>query len=60
MKISTENGKISNQATMRERLEIFGEVWIIDETDGFGVDFVKKMYRNVRELTKNILKSTEY
>ena len=43
MKISIENGKICNQATMRERMERFCEVWIIDETDGFGLHFVKKM-----------------
>ena len=43
MKISIENGKICNQTTMRERLERFGEVWIIDETDGFRLDFVKQM-----------------
>ena len=43
MKKSIENGEICNQTTMRERLERFGEVWIIDETGGFGLDFVKKM-----------------
>ena len=43
MKISIENGQICNQATMRERLERFGEIWVIYETDGFGLDFVKKM-----------------
>ena len=43
MKISIENGQICNQTTMRERLERFGEAWIIYETNGFGLDFVKKM-----------------
>ena len=43
MEISINNGKICNQTTMRERLERFGEVWIIDESDGFGLDIVKKM-----------------
>ena len=27
----------------RERLERFGKAWIIDGTDGFVLDFVKKM-----------------
>ena len=27
---------------MRKRLDIFGEVGIIDEMDGFGLDFVRK------------------
>ena len=43
MKISIENGQIRNQTTMRERLERFGEAWIIYETNGFGLDFFKKM-----------------
>ena len=28
---------------MRERLKGFGEVRIVDETNGFGLDFVKKI-----------------
>ena len=43
MKKLIENGQFCNQTTMRERLERFGETWIIYETDGFGLDFVKKM-----------------
>ena len=43
MKNSIEHGQICNQTTMRDRLERFGEAWIIYETDGFGLDFVKKM-----------------
>ena len=43
MKKSIESGRICNQTTMRERLERFGEARIIYETDGFGLDFVKKM-----------------
>ena len=35
MKISIENGKISNQMTMGESLERIGEVWIVDEMDCF-------------------------
>ena len=37
MKISIENGKICNQATMGERLERIGEVWI---GFGLGLDWV--------------------
>ena len=43
MKKSIDNGQICNQTTLRERLERFGETWIIYETNGFGLDFVKKM-----------------
>ena len=42
MKVSVKDGKISNETTMGKRLERFGEVRIIDETNGFGLDFVKK------------------
>ena len=38
-----ENGQICNQRTMRERLERFDETRIVYGTDGFGLDFVKKM-----------------
>ena len=43
MKISIENGQICNQKTMRERLERFGETWVIYETNGFGLNSVKKV-----------------
>ena len=36
---------------MRER---FGEVWIIDEMDGFGLDLVEKMERRFSSNTPNI------
>ena len=42
MRVSVKDGKISNQTTMGKRLERFGEVRIIDETNGFGLDFVEK------------------
>ena len=54
MKISIENGQICNQTTMRERLETFGETWIIYETNGFGLDFVKKMQRRSGSTTPNM------
>ena len=41
MKVSVKDGKISNKTTMGKRLERFGEVRIIDETNGFGQDFVE-------------------
>ena len=43
MKVSVEDGKISNSTTMGKRLERFGEVRIVDETIGFGLDFVEKI-----------------
>ena len=42
VKVSVKDGKISNKTTMGKRLERFGEVRIIDETNGFGLDFVEK------------------
>ena len=48
MKISVENGKISNQTRMGERLGRIGEVWIIDETDCFRLDFIEKTERRFR------------
>ena len=42
MKVSVKDGKISNETMMRKTLEEFDEVRIIDETNGFGLDFVKK------------------
>ena len=42
VKVSVIDGKISNQTTMGKRLEQYGEVRIIDETNGFGLDIVEK------------------
>ena len=42
VKVFVRDGTISNQSTMGKRLEQFGEVRIVDETNGFGLDFVKK------------------
>ena len=42
VKVFVIDGKISNETTMGKRLEQFGEVRIIDETNGFGLDFVKR------------------
>ena len=45
MKVYVKDGKISNQTTMEKGLERFGEAWIVDETNGFGLDFVEKTVR---------------
>ena len=37
-----KDGKLSNETMMGETLERFGEVRIINETNGFGLDFVEK------------------
>ena len=42
MKVSIKDGKISNKMTMGKRLERFDGVRIVDETNGFGLDFVEK------------------
>ena len=42
VKLSVKDGKISNETTMGKRLERFGEARMVDETNGFGLDFVKK------------------
>ena len=42
MKVFIKDGKISNQSTMGKRLERFGEIRIIDETNGFGLDFAEQ------------------
>ena len=42
VKISVKDGKISNKATMGKRLERFYEVMVVDETNSFGLNFVKK------------------
>ena len=42
VKLSVRDGKISNQTTMGKRSGRFGEARIVDETKGFGLDFLKK------------------
>ena len=42
MKISIENGQICKQTTMRERLQRFGETWIIYETNGFWAELCQE------------------
>ena len=54
MKILIENGKINNQTTIGESLERIGEVWIVDETDCFRLDFIEKMERRFRSNTPAI------
>ena len=48
VKVSVKNGKISNQMTMEKRLDGLGEVRIVDETNGFGLNFVKKKELNLK------------
>ena len=45
MKVSIENGKICNETKLRNGLERFVEVWIVDQADGFGFDFVEEKER---------------
>ena len=47
MKIAVENGKICNKTTIGKRLLRIGEIWIVDETDSFRLDSVKKMERSL-------------
>ena len=42
IKVSVKDRKISKSTAMGRKLEIFGEVRIIDETNGFGLEFFKK------------------
>ena len=51
MKIAVENGKICNKTTMGERLYRISEVWIVDESDSFRLDSVKKMERRFAPYT---------
>ena len=48
MKISVENRKTCNQATIGERPERYGEAWIAGETDCLLLDFIEKMERRFR------------
>ena len=48
MKIAVENGKICNKTTR------ISEVWIVDETDSFRLDSVKKMERRFRSTTADM------
>ena len=54
VKISIKNERICNQTTMRKRLERAGEVWIVDEKGGFGLDFIKKTERRFRSTTPDM------
>ena len=54
VKIAVENGKICNKVTMGERLQRISEVWIVDETDSFRLDSVKKIERRFRSTTPDM------
>ena len=53
-KITVENAKVCNRTTMGEKLYRIGEVWIVDETDGFRLNFVQKMERRFRSTTPDM------
>ena len=49
VKVIDKSGKICNQRTMREReTEEIWWGWIVDETDGFGLDLIEKTERGIR------------
>ena len=54
VKIAVENGKICNKTTKGERLKRISEVLIVDETDIFRLDSVKKMERRLRSTTPDM------
>ena len=54
MKIAVENGKICYKTAMGERMLRIGEVWIVDETDSFRLDSVKKMEKRFRSTTPDM------
>ena len=54
MKTSVENGKICNQTTMGERQERLDEVWVVDESDCSGLDFIEEMERRFRSTVPNM------
>ena len=54
VKVSVIDEKISNLTTMGKRLERFGEVRIIDETNGFGLDFVEKTESRIWSTTPDV------
>ena len=51
VKVSVKAGKISNYMTTRKSLERFGELRIVHERSGFGLDFVKKTEKGSRKTT---------
>ena len=54
VKIAVENGKICNKRTIGERLKRIREVLIVDETDSFRLDSVKKIKRRFRSTTPDM------
>ena len=55
VKVSVKDGKISNLTMMGRRLERFGEVRIVDEMNGFGLDFAKETESGFCSTTKSSL-----
>ena len=49
--VAVENGKDCKQTTMRKRLEGFGGVLIVFNTNGLRLDYVEKTKRIIRSTT---------
>ena len=45
--VSVENRKVCNKTTMKKSLEGFGEVLIIDKTDGFRLDLSRRQRKDL-------------
>ena len=54
VKLSVKDVEISNQSTLGMRLQRFGEVRIVDETNGFGLDFVEKTESRLWSTTPDV------
>ena len=50
VKIEVENGKIRSQTTIGWRMLRIDEVWIVDDTDSFRLEFVEKMERREKKM----------
>ena len=55
MEVSIKDGEICHQTTVGKRLERVGEVWIVDETYDFGLDFVEEKERGFRSTTTDMV-----
>ena len=54
MKVSIKDEMIFHQTTVRKRLERVSEVWVVNETYHFGLDFVKETERGFRSTTSDM------
>ena len=51
MIVSIENGKICNKTKLRKGLERLVVVWIVDEANGFGLEFLEKAEGRFKSIT---------